>query len=90
MGSRLIGGLLARFSENHQQSFSTQGFGGDPQGRGLLLPSDHLLLPVTRANLSGMQLHVSPDAISISSVCTGFSVHTPLARCARGSVLTLR
>ena len=90
MGSRLIGGLLARFSENHQQSFSTQGFGGDPQGRGLLLPSDHLLLPVTRANLSGMQLHVSPDAISVSSVCTGFSAHTPLAQCARGSVLTLR
>ena len=38
VGSRLTEGLLARFSENHQQSFFTQGFGGD------LLPSDHLLL----------------------------------------------
>lgn len=69
MVSQLTGGLLARFSENHQQSFLTQGFRGDPQGRGLLLPSDHLLLPVTRASSSGLQLHVRPDAISISSVC---------------------
>lgn len=38
VGSRLTRGLLASFSENHQQSFFTQGFGGD------LLPSDHLLL----------------------------------------------
>ena len=68
--SQLTGGLLARFSENHQQSFFTQKFRGDPQGRGLLLSSDHLLLPVMRANSSGLQMHVSPNAISISSVCT--------------------